>query len=38
MLILQKLTVNNHKLRGFNTGFAMIIGMIAAVVYNRIAQ
>ena len=37
MLLLQKLTKNHPKIRAYNTGFAMIIGMIGAVVFKAIA-
>lgn len=37
MLLLQKLTVNHPKIRGYNTGIVMIIGMIGAVVFKNIA-
>ena len=36
MLLLQKLTVKHPKIRAYNTGIAMFIGMIGAVVFKAI--
>ncbi len=36
MLLLQKISTKYPKMRGYNTGIAMIIGMIGAVVFNRL--